>query len=289
MEKIYDVLIVGGGVAGMTAAVYAKRRGKKVAIIEKFALGGQVLSLNKIENFPSQTEIDGFTLSQMFANQIRDLDIPVLRDSVVSVDLSTAEKVIFGKSDTYKAKSVIIATGLSSVSLGVGEDKFLGSGVSYCVVCDANFFKGKNVCVASKNGSGIKGAMELAEICSHVTVLDSEDMSLYAAHNKNSKIKIISNAVITGVEGENFLEKVLFKVAEEEKTIKTAALFVELGKKALTDIFAGVLKDEKGFIITNENMETSIKDVYSVGDVRANVLKQIVTACSDGAIAGQNA
>lgn len=273
----------------MTAAVYAKRRGKKVAIIEKFALGGQVLSLNKIENFPSQTEIDGFTLSQMFANQIRDLDIPVLRDSVVSVDLSTAEKVIFGKSDTYKAKSVIIATGLSSVSLGVGEDKFLGSGVSYCVVCDANFFKGKNVCVASKNGSGIKGAMELAEICSHVTVLDSEDMSLYAAHNKNSKIKIISNAVITGVEGENFLEKVLFKVAEEEKTIKTAALFVELGKKALTDIFAGVLKDEKGFIITNENMETSIKDVYSVGDVRANVLKQIVTACSDGAIAGQNA
>ncbi len=288
MMKNFDVLIIGGGVAGMTAAIYAKRRGKKTAIIEKFTLGGQVLSLTRIENFPSQAEIDGFSLGQMFAQQIKHLEVDVFSDEIQKVDFSGEDKILFGKNEVYAAKSVIIATGLSSVQLGKNEDDFLGRGVSYCAVCDANFYKNKDVCVASKRGSGIKAALELSELCSSVTVLDSADMSKFSNANKNPKIKIVSNAKIEKVVGEQSIEQIVFDLNGKENKLKTSALFVELGKKPKTDLFKGILElDDKGFIKTDANMQTSVKNVFAVGDVRSAFLKQIVTACSDGAIAGQ--
>lgn len=287
MKKVFDVLVLGGGVAGMTSAIYAKRKGKDVAIIEKFALGGQVVSLERIENFPSQTEIDGFTLSQMFAEQIKHLEIEVVSDEVLKVDFSKDVKVLSGKKETYFSKSVIIATGLSSVGLSKNENEFLGRGVSFCTVCDANFYKNQEVCVASKKGSGIKAAIELSEICSKVVVLDSDDLSKYKEVNKNKKIDIFSNVQIEQVVGDSGVEGIKAKIKEEDKFFKTSALFVELGKKPKTDIFVGALDlDEKGFIKTNSNMHTSTKNVFAVGDVRNGVLKQIVVACSDGAIAG---
>ena len=285
--KMYDVLIIGGGVAGMSAAIYAKRRGKNVAIIEKFTLGGQVALLNRIENFPSQEEIDGFSLSQMFAKQIKHLEIEVIYDNITKVDFSGENKVLYGKTE-YLCKSVIIATGLSSIELGKNENEYLGRGVSYCAVCDANFYKNQIVCVASKNGSGIKGALDLAGVCSKVVVLDSGDMSKYASVNKNEKIEVVSNVEIEKVEGKDVLNKVVAKVKGKEKVFDTSALFIELGKKPKTDIYKGILDmDERGFIKTDSNMRTSINGVFAVGDVRNGFLKQIVTGCSDGAIAGQ--
>ena len=288
MEKKFDVLIIGGGVAGMTAGIYAKRRGRNVAIIEKFTLGGQVLSLNRIENFPSQSEIDGLTLGQMFAKQVKHLGIGVILDDIEKVDFTGKEKILFGKKQTYRAESVIIATGLASVPLGKNEDDFLGRGVSFCAVCDANFYKGKDVCVASKGGSGIKGAIDLAGVCSKVTVLDSQDMSKFASNFKNPKIEVVSNVEIEKVEGSDTVEGVLAKLNGKEKFFKTSALFVELGKRPKTDIFKRVLDlDDRGFIKTDANMQTSQENVFAVGDVRSGFLKQIVTACGDGAIAGQ--
>ena len=285
--KMYDVLIIGGGVAGMSAAIYAKRRGKNVAIIEKFTLGGQVVLLNRIENFPSQEEIDGFSLSQMFAKQIKHLEIEVIYDNITKVDFSLENKILYGKTE-YLCKSVIIATGLSSVELGKNENEYLGRGVSYCAVCDANFYKNQIVCVASKNGSGIKGALDLAGVCSKVVVLDSGDMSKYASVNKNEKIEVVSNVEIEKVEGKDVLNKVVAKVKGKEEVFDTSALFIELGKKPKTDIYKGILDmDERGFIKTDSNMRTSINGVFAVGDVRNGFLKQIVTGCSDGAIAGQ--
>ncbi len=285
--KKFDILILGGGVAGMTAGIYAKRRGKNVAIIEKFVLGGQVNSILHIENFPSQTEIDGLTLCQMFSKQIKALGVEIVRDDIVSVDLLGEEKVVTGKKETYQAKSVIIATGLSYVELGIGEDKFLGRGVSFCAVCDANFYKGKPVCVASKNGSGLKSAFELAEVCSEVTVLDAGDMSVFASANKNKKVNVVSNVKIEKVVGDDVVTGVVFEENGKEKQIETNALFVDLGKKPQTNLFDGIKLDSNGFIITDEKMQTSVKGVFAVGDVRSKELKQIVTACADGAIAGQ--
>ena len=286
MEKIYDVLILGGGVAGMSASIYAKRAGKSVAIVEKFSLGGQVLQLDKIENFPSQALIDGISLSQMFSKQVKTLGVEILRDEIVSVDFVNDIKKVFCKKDTLFAKNVIIATGIQSRKLGVGEDKFLGRGVSYCAVCDANFYKNKKVCVASKAGSGIKDALYLTGIASEVLLIDSEDISKYASVNKNEKLKIVYNCHINAVD---LVDNVVEIVCDDVK-FEASALFVELGKIPATEIFEGVLQlDEKGFIITNEKMQTSVDGVFAVGDVRNGVLKQIVTAASDGAIAGQNA
>lgn len=285
----FDVLVLGGGAGGMMSAIYAKRRGKNVAIVEEMMLGGVLWSIEKIENFPSYAEVSGATLAENFIKQIKHLGVEVINDEVVDVDFSAEKKVLVGKKERYSAKSVIIASGLSYNKLGSNEDDFLGRGVSYCAVCDANFYKNKDVAVASKKGSGIKGALELANICKSVTILDSEDLSIYAKHTKNEKIKIISNVKELKVEGKNFVEGVTFTVEGDEKSLSTSALFVELGKKPNTMLFKDLKLDENGYILTNENMETSIKGVFAVGDIRAGKLKQLVCACSDGAIAGQNA
>ncbi len=287
--KEFDVLVLGGGAGGMMSAVYAKRRGLDVAIIESMMLGGTLWQIEKIENFPSYAEVSGAELAENFIKQIKHLGVEVINDEVLDVDFSAEKKVLVGKKEKYQAKSVIIASGLSYNKLGSNEEDFLGRGVSYCAVCDANFYKNKDVAVASKKGSGIKGALELANICKSVTILDSEDMSMYAKHNKNDKIKVLSLVKELKVEGKNFVEGVTFTVEGDEKSLPTSALFVELGKKPNTSLFKDLKLDENGYILTNEYMETSIKGVFAVGDIRAGKLKQLVCACSDGAIAGQNA
>ena len=285
----FDVLVLGGGAGGMMSAVYAKRRGLDVAIIESMMLGGTLWQIEKIENFPSYAEVSGAELAENFIKQIKHLGVEVINDEVVDVDFSAEKKVLNGKKERYSAKSVIIASGLSYNKLGSNEDDFLGRGVSYCAVCDANFFKNQSVVVASKKGSGILGAQQLSEVCSNVTILDSEDMTTYQKHNKNSKIKILSNVKGLRVLGENKVEGVEFEVGDKKEKFSTSALFVELGKKPNTALFKDLKLDENGYILTNEYMETSIKGVFAVGDIRAGVLKQLVCACSDGAIAGSRA
>lgn len=289
MEKIYDVLIIGGGVGGMSAAIYAKRNGKSVLIVEKSALGGQVASLQKIENFPSQKQIDGFSLSQMFASQVKNLGIEVCFDDIQKVNFDGEIKQIFGKKSTYLAKNVVIACGLKSVELDAMDEKFLGNGVSFCAVCDANFFKGQIVCVASKNGSGLGEARVLSAVCKNVILFDSGDLSVFEKNNKISNLQVFSCSKITKILGENVVDGVEVDVDGKVQKFDVKAVFVALGKLPNTKLFEGQLDlDEKGFIKTDENMRTSKNGVFAVGDVRNGVLKQIVTACADGSIAGAN-
>lgn len=278
MEKNFDVLIVGGGVAGMSAAVYAKRRGKNVAIIEKYALGGQVLTIDKIQNFPSQSLISGADLSAQFVKQVENLDVTILFDDVLSIDFES--KKVHGRLGEYSAKKLIIATGLSYIPLGLDEDRFLGRGVSFCAVCDGNFFKGKDVCVASDKGSGIKAAIYLSNLCKSVTLIDNDILPV-----KHEKINIISGAQVTKLVGKDQLEAIEIECGKKHKTIKTSGLFIELGKRPNKQLFKGLKLDSLGFVVTDENMRTSVAGVWAVGDVRSKKLRQIVTACSDGAIA----
>lgn len=284
--KTYDCVIIGGGVGGMSAAIYAKRRNKNVVIIEKFSLGGEVLQLQRIHNFPSQSEIDGVNLAQLFSKQIDALGVEVIYDEITSTKLGELDKILVGKKDTYVAKSVIIACGMNYIEAGVNENDFLGKGVSYCAVCDANFFKNKPVCVISKDGSGLKAAKVLAEVCSEVTILDEGDLELISKANTNKKIKILSNSKIVKVDGNEKVSGVEYSQNGKIKTLECDGVFISLGRKAKTDIY-DLKKDEQGFIITDENMRTSRYGVFAVGDIRKKGLRQIVTACSDGAIAGQ--
>lgn len=285
-KEVFDILIIGGGVAGITASIYAKRRNKKVAIIEPFLLGGQLAQIEKIENFPSYEVISGFELMQNFQKQVQNLGIKVISDEITDVKFTKLKELV-GKKQTYYAKSVIIATGLSSNKLGKNEDEFLGRGVSYCVTCDANFYKNQVVAVASRKGSGILGALELSDICEKVYLLDSEDINKYAENCPKKNIEVCSNVHIEKLVGENKLEKIELENAD---FLAVSALFIELGKKPQTEIFKDILElDSQGYILTNDRMETSVKGVFACGDIRSNSLKQLVVACGEGAIAGQYA
>ena len=285
-KEVFDILIIGGGVAGITASIYAKRRNKKVAIIEPFLLGGQLAQIEKIENFPSYEVISGFELMQNFQKQVQNLGIKVISDEITDVKFTKLKELV-GKKQTYYAKSVIIATGLSSNKLGKNEDEFLGRGVSYCVTCDANFYKNQVVAVASRKGSGILGALELSDICEKVYLLDSEDINKYAENCPKKNIEVCSNVHIEKLVGENKLEKIELENAD---FLAVSALFIELGKKPQTEIFKDILElDNQGYILTNDRMETSVKGVFACGDIRSNSLKQLVVACGEGAIAGQYA
>ena len=285
-KEVFDILIIGGGVAGITASIYAKRRNKKVAIIEPFLLGGQLAQIEKIENFPTYPLISGFELMQNFQKQVQNLGIKVISDEITDVKFTKLKELV-GKKQTYYAKSVIIATGLSSNKLGKNEDEFLGRGVSYCVTCDANFYKNQVVAVASRKGSGILGALELSDICEKVYLLDSEDINKYAENCPKKNIEVCSNVHIEKLVGENKLEKIELENAD---FLAVSALFIELGKKPQTEMFKDILElDNQGYILTNDRMETSVKGVFACGDIRSNSLKQLVVACGEGAIAGQYA
>ena len=285
-KEVFDILIIGGGVAGITASIYAKRRNKKVAIIEPFLLGGQLAQIEKIENFPSYEVISGFELMQNFQKQVQNFGVKVISDEITNVKFTELKELV-GKKQTYYAESVIIATGLSSNKLGKNEDEFLGRGVSYCVTCDANFYKNQVVAVASRKGSGILGALELSDICEKVYLLDSEDINKYAENCPKKNIEVCSNVHIEKLVGENKLEKIELENAD---FLAVSALFIELGKKPQTEIFKDILElDSQGYILTNDRMETSVKGVFACGDIRSNSLKQLVVACGEGAIAGQYA
>lgn len=282
-RKIYDVLIIGGGVAGMTASIYATRRNKKVAIIEPYFLGGQLASIEKIENFPSYPLISGYELMENFQKQINSLKIEVISDEIKEIKDGEVKELV-GKT-SYFSKSVIIATGLSNNKLHKNEDTFQGKGVSYCVTCDANFFKNQVVGVASKGGSGILGALELADICKEVYLFDENNLEKYASVCPKKNIKVLSNVEIEKLDGKDNLECVMLSSG---KKIPLSALFIELGKRPNVEMCKTLVElDKDGYIKTNDKMETSSRGIFACGDIRSNSLKQLVVACGEGAIAGQ--
>ncbi len=301
MEKIHDVIIAGGGPAGLTAGIYAVRAGMDVVIVEEVFCGGLVNFTVDIENYPGfPGGVKGQELALRFYNQAKELGCGFVEGkSVTSLEFEGDIKM-FRLSDgtLVKGKSAIIATGSRPRKLGLpGEEKFVGKGVSFCAVCDGSFFKDKEVAVVGGGNSALQEALYLSNIVKKVYLLHRRDAfradkALQKRVLSSDRIEFVPNTVIKELVGEDGLEGLVIKnkVTGGERFLKVEGLFVYIGNEPNTGFLKGVLDlDDGGYVITDESMGTSVPGVFAAGDVRSKELRQIVTAASDGAIAGSSA
>lgn len=295
-KKIYefDTVILGGGPAGLSAAIYAGRGAISVAIIDTSMLGGQPTNYLELENYPGFGIIDGFDLMEKFEEHADKFGVQKFpMQEIESLDLVSHIKTIETKEATFKAKSVILATGAQSRKLGVpGEKEFIGRGVSYCAVCDGAFYKEKVVAVVGGGNAAVEEAVYLTKFADKVYIIHRRD-SLRADKIvqerafKNEKIEFIYDSVVKEIVGDNLVNTVVLEnlKTKEITNLATNGVFPYVGFTPNVDGFSGQIKqDEGGFIITDETMQTSVEGVFAVGDVRQTPLRQVITATSDGAI-----
>ncbi len=290
-----DIIIIGGGVAGMTAAIYAARAGKKVLVIEGEAIGGQIASSPMVANFPSYASISGLELVDKIFDQCNSFGVEFEFEKVVGVDFSTAEKKVFTENGEFLAKGVIIATGLTHRRLNLkDEDKYLEKGISYCVMCDGNFYAGKDVGVVGGGNSAIISALYLANICRSVSIFQNLNMltaekTMLESLEKTKNVKVYLNAEVKAYLGEEHLEGVRVMSEKEEKDISLDGLFLAIGKQPSSEAFADVVyTDENGYFLSNENCDTKVAGVYVAGDCRVKGVRQLTTAVADGTAAAIN-
>lgn len=292
---MYDIVIIGGGPAGLTASIYAKRFGLSTLLIEKIGIGGQAALTDLIENYSGFPEgVSGEELIRKMEEQAKKFDVEFLFDEVINIKIDEEIKKI--KTNTMEIESigVIIATGANPKKLNVpGENEFTGKGVSYCAVCDAFFYKEKDVVVVGGGDSAISEAIYLTKFANNVYVVHRRD-KLRAAYYlqerafKNSKIKFIFNSIIKEIRGDKRVNSVIIQdLAKNKNTeLNINGVFIYIGFKPNSEFLKDKVEtDENGFIITDEEMRTNKKFIYAAGDVRKKSLRQIITACTDGAIA----
>ncbi len=291
MEK-YDIIIIGAGPAGLNAALYSARAGLKTLVLERLFAGGQAATTSEVENFIGTGKIGGAALCMQMEKQAKDFGAVIKFEDVVSLD--TAKKEVTTKKNVYSARAVIVATGAKPRNLGIdGEEKFRGRGVSYCATCDGGFFRDKTACVIGGGDTAVEDALYLANLCKKVYVIHRRDTFRAARSNaeklrKNDKIEIIFDTVPEKISGGDFVENLRVKNVKtgEVRDILTDAVFVAVGTVPTNSLTAGTLKtDENGYIIVDRNMRTSQRGIYAAGDICQKPLRQIITACADGAVA----
>lgn len=291
----YDVIIIGGGPAGLTAAIYATRGGLKTAIIEKQSAGGQISLSGEVENYPAVEKTSGFELAMKMMTQAESFGAEFIYDDVLSVDYD--EKTISLASGTQlKSKTIIVATGAKPRILGLdGEKRLTGQGVSYCATCDGAFFKGKTVAVTGGGNTAVEDALYLKNFAKKVYLIHRRDSlrAEKALQNAlfNSDIEILWNKAVNDINGENKVESVTLTDTKngEKIDLTVDGLFIAIGQVPRTSLCANLTLDSQGYVITKEDMSTDFKGVYVAGDLRQKPLRQVVTACSDGAIAAASA
>ncbi|MFC1658384.1 thioredoxin-disulfide reductase [Candidatus Omnitrophota bacterium] len=300
--KIYDVIIIGSGPAGYSAGIYAARSRLKALLIECFDPSAQIVNADWVENFPGFPEgTEGFGLLERLKLQAKNFGLDFYTGKVDNIKLEEKDKKIWqvkAASDSFHGLAVILAVGVRPKQLGIeGEEKLRGKGVSYCAVCDGALFKDKDILVAGGGNSAVSEALYLTRFASKVILVHRRDrlraVSLLAQRAKeNKKIEIAFNSVVTQIYGKDKVEGVeLRNVAEESKSrLACSAVFVAIGLLPNTDFLGGLVKlDEYGYIITDQAMQTSVPGIFACGDCRVTPLRQIITACGDGAIAGFSA
>lgn len=292
-NHIYDIIIIGGGPAGYTSALYGARAGFDILVIEKFSAGGQMTQTTQIDNYPGFPEgIDGFTLGFKMQNGAERFGAKTLSAEVLSVNLSDKIKTVETSEGMYQGKSIIIATGAEHMHLGLhNEDALIGRGLGYCAACDGMFYKGKTVAVVGGGNSAAADALLLSKICEKVYVIHRRDTlraerfyhkPLFDAEN----VEFIWNSTVTDVLSNGKVNGVRIKTDDTEKEIEIDGIFISIGRRPQTELFESQLSlDEKGYIISDETTKTNIDGVYAVGDVRTKPVRQIVTAVADGATA----
>lgn len=297
-EKIYDVVIVGAGPAGMTAAVYASRANLSTLMLERGMPGGQVANTEEVENFPGFDYITGPELSNKMFEHAQKFGAEYKYGDIKDVELDGDIKVIKTSSEDILARSLIIATGTEHKKIGIpGEDLLSGRGVSYCAVCDGAFFKEKHLVVIGGGDSAVEEGIFLTKFASKVTIVHRRDelraqKILQDRAFNNDKIEFIWNTEIQSINGENKVSSVTLKNNETDEVYDFDAdgVFIYIGLQPLTAPFKNLdILTEDNYIESNEEMETPIKGIFAAGDVRVKSLRQIVTATGDGSIAAQNA
>jgi len=298
-EKIYDVIIIGAGPAGMTAAVYASRANMSTLMIERGVPGGQMTNTEEIENYPGYDSILGPELSNKMFEHAKKFGAEYAYGDIKQIIDGEEYKTVDAGTKQFKARSIIIATGAQFKKLGVpGESEFGGRGVSYCAVCDGAFFKGRELVVVGGGDSAVEEGVYLTRFASKVTIVHRRDKLraqkiLQQRAFENEKIDFIWNHTVKeihGKDGKVNAVTLVNTVTGEEKEFKTDGVFVYIGMVPLTKPFENLnITNEAGYIITNELMETSVPGVFAAGDVREKNLRQIVTATGDGSIAAQSA
>lgn len=302
MNKIYDVIVLGAGPAGLAAGLYAGRSRLSTLIVEKGVDGGQIAATNDIENYPGQIVEgeSGRSLIARLTQQTAKFGAERVTDTIEEVSLEGEVKVLRSAQNEYLAKNVIIATGAHARPIGCKrEEEFIGKGISYCATCDANFFQNLEVYVVGGGDAAVEEAMHLTKFARKVTVIHRRN-ELRAAKSiqekafQNPKMDFLWNSVVEEVCGEDVLQAMLIKNVKTGETRKIEAdpedgmfgLFGFVGTVPNSGIFAGIIDmDERGYIRTDEDMHTNIPHVYAVGDVRIKSLRQVVTAVADGAVA----
>ncbi|MFD1432278.1 thioredoxin-disulfide reductase [Lacticaseibacillus yichunensis] len=297
MAKEYDVIVIGAGPGGMTAALYASRSNLSVLMLDRGIYGGQMNNTAAIENYPGFKSILGPELGQKMYDGATQFGAEYAYGNVTSITLDGTTKVVTTDEDTYRAKAVVIATGAEHRKLGIpGEEDYGGRGVSYCAVCDGAFFKNREVAVIGGGDSAIEEGTYLAQLASKVTIIHRRDQLraqkiLQQRAFANDKIDFVWNAQVEAVEGdENKVTGVRYKdkVTGEEKVVPASGAFIYVGITPLTEGFDGLgILDENGWIPTDEGMHTSVPGIFAIGDVRQKTLRQITTAVGEGGLAGQ--
>ena len=293
MEHIYDVIIIGGGPGGYTAALYAARAGLDVLVLEKLSAGGQMALTSQIDNYPGfESGVDGFELAEKMQAGAERFGAKTELAEVYSAELKDKIKKINTSEGVFLAKTVVISTGASPRELGLEKEQALvGRGVNYCAACDGMFFRGKKVAVVGGGNSAAADALLLSRICEKVTVIHRRD-ELRATKIYHEPLMQAENvdfawdSVVTDLIFEDGFQGVKLKnvKTEEERELSCDGVFISVGRKPVTDFLAGQVElDAAGYIIADESGRTNIPGVFAVGDVRTKALRQIVTAVADGA------
>ncbi|WP_229592719.1 thioredoxin-disulfide reductase [Pseudodesulfovibrio sediminis] len=292
--KSYDAVVIGGGPAGMTAALYLLRAGVKTAMIEKLSPGGQVLMTAEIENYPGFPEgLQGWELADKFANHLDKYDLDRINDEVRGIEIGAPFHTIKVGDEDVQAKVIILATGSRYRRLGIpGEERLLGKGVSYCALCDGNFFRGQEVAVIGGGNSALEEALYLARLVNKVYLIHRRDefRGLLCYQDKcltNDKIEPIRATVVDEIQGEDQVESLLLRNVKTDETseLKLDGAFIFVGFEPIMDFVPDEVDKEQNGVVTDVEMHTNIPGIFAAGDIRAKMCRQVASAVGDGATA----
>ena len=294
-DKEYDVVIIGGGPAGLSAGIYTGRARLSSLLIEKMVLGGYIVNAELVENYPGFAKgVSGLELAELMHKQAIKYGLEILPAEVTGLELKRAYKVIMTEEGNVLAKTVIIAGGSDRNELGVpGEKEFTGKGVSYCATCDAFFFRDQSVAVVGGGNAAINEALQLTKFASKVFVIHRRDQLratriLQERTFAEPKIEVLWDTIVEAIEGQDMVNNLRLRNVQtsEKSTLDVSGIFVAVGFKPNTDYLKDIIPlDATGAIITNEKMETGVPGIFAAGDVRSNSIRQAVAAAGDGAVA----
>lgn len=294
---MYDIIIVGAGPAGLTAAIYARRANKKVLVLEAKNYGGQIINTLDIENYPVEAHISGFDFATKLYNQTKDLGAEILFEKVVEIEDKQSLKVVTTTKNKYECKALILATGSENRKLGIDkENELIGKGISYCATCDGAFYKNKTVAVVGGGNTALEDALYLTELAKKVYLIHrrsefrGEEGTLSQLKEKDN-LEFVYNSNVTKLNSDTRLTSI--EITDNDgnvKTIEVDGLFIAVGRIPENENFAKIIDlDNAGYVVAGENCNTNIPGIFVAGDNRTKMVRQLVTATSDGAVAATEA